>query len=168
MYELQILPFWNNLKNFTWSLRPSDSLPPVSPPFWRHIAKSDFFIFANCISRDHISDLWTGIFSLGSLIVCFPSLQLGPPPVCNFGFVTFRHLDLRPEAFSHFLLRIFVILQHTASVKRHFEQVKGTTGSHCTEGFLHVHHLYLRPEALLYFLPQIHTTFSLHSHRLKH
>ena len=106
MYEFQILPFWNNLKNFTRSLRPSDSLPPVSPPFWRHIAKSDFFIFANCISRDHISDLWTGIFSLGSLIVCFPSLQLGPPPVCNFGFVTFRHLDLQPEAFSHFLLRI--------------------------------------------------------------
>ena len=96
MYELQILPFWNNWKIFTRSLRPSDSLPPVSPPFWRHIGESDFFILANCISWDHISDLWTGIFSLGSLIVCFPSLQLGPPPVCNFGFVTFRHLD-----FSH-------------------------------------------------------------------
>ena len=34
------------------------------------------------------------------------SLQLGPPPVCNIGFVTFHHLDLRPEAFSYFLPRI--------------------------------------------------------------
>ena len=34
------------------------------------------------------------------------SLQLGPPPVCNIGFVTFHQLDLRPEAFSHFLHRI--------------------------------------------------------------
>ena len=93
MYEFQILPFWNHLKNFTRSLRPSDSHPPVSPPFWRHIGESDFFIFANSISRDHISDLCTGIFSLGSLKVGFPSLQLGSPPVCNFGFVTFRHLD---------------------------------------------------------------------------
>ena len=33
-------------------------------------------------------------------------LQLGPPPVCNIGFVTFHQLDLRPEAFSHFLHRI--------------------------------------------------------------
>ena len=32
MQELPILPFRNNSKNFTWSLRPSDSLPPVSPP----------------------------------------------------------------------------------------------------------------------------------------
>ena len=32
MYEFQILPFWNHLKNFTWSLPPSDSHPPVSPP----------------------------------------------------------------------------------------------------------------------------------------
>ena len=55
MCEFQILPFWNNLKNFTRSLRPSDSLPPVSPPFRRHIAKSDFFIFANSISQDNIS-----------------------------------------------------------------------------------------------------------------
>ena len=71
MYGLPILPFWNNLKNFTWSLRPSDSLPPVSPPFWRHIAKSDFLIFGNHISRDHISDLWTGISSVGSLNATF-------------------------------------------------------------------------------------------------
>ena len=71
MYGLPILPFWNNFKNFTWSLRPSDSLPPVSPPFWRHIAKSDFLIFGNHISRDHISDLWTGISSVGSLNATF-------------------------------------------------------------------------------------------------
>ena len=71
MYGLPILPFWNILKNFTWSLRPSDSLPPVSPPFWRHIAKSDFLIFGNHISRDHISDLWTGISSVGSLNATF-------------------------------------------------------------------------------------------------
>ena len=38
-------------------------IPPVSSLFWRHL---DFFIFANSISQDHISDLWTGIFSLGS------------------------------------------------------------------------------------------------------
>ena len=32
--------------------------------------------------------------------------QLGPPPICNIGFLTFHHLDLRPEAFSYFLPRI--------------------------------------------------------------
>ena len=42
-----------------------------SPPFWRHIAKSDFLIFGNHISRDHISDLWTGISSVGSLNATF-------------------------------------------------------------------------------------------------
>ena len=33
-------------------------------------------------------------------------MQLGPPPICNIGFLTFHHLDLRPEAFSYFLPRI--------------------------------------------------------------
>ena len=66
MYGAPILPIWKLIHSHTRSLRPWDSLPPVSPPFWRHIAESDFFIFANHISRDHISDLWTGIFSVGS------------------------------------------------------------------------------------------------------
>ena len=66
MYGAPILPIWKLIHSHTRSLRPWDSLPPVSPPFWRHIAESDFLIFANHISRDHISDLWTGIFSVGS------------------------------------------------------------------------------------------------------
>ena len=45
---------------------PRESLPEDSPPFWRPPAELDFFIFTNCISQYHISDLWTGIFSVGS------------------------------------------------------------------------------------------------------
>ena len=57
MQELPILPFRNNFKNFTWSLRPSDSLPPVSPPL-PPISPSLPSHFFNCISDgavNHIS-----------------------------------------------------------------------------------------------------------------
>ena len=48
------------------SQSPREGRPEDSPPFWRPLAEMDFFIFTNCISRYHISDLWTGIFSVGS------------------------------------------------------------------------------------------------------
>ena len=98
MYEFQILPFWNNLKNFTRSLRPSDSLPPVSPPFWRHIAKSDFFIFANSISQDHISTFVDWHFLTGIA----HSRQLSLRFQMNFEF----SLGFATRTMSRFLHRI--------------------------------------------------------------
>ena len=47
----------NNFRNFVWTLRPSNSLPPTSPPFWGLMVKLDFLIFAVSISQDHISHL---------------------------------------------------------------------------------------------------------------
>ena len=71
MYRAPILPIGKKNHLHTRSLGPCDSLPPVWPLFWRQIAESDFLNFANSISRDHISDLWTGIFSVGSLNLTF-------------------------------------------------------------------------------------------------
>ena len=79
------------MKNFTRSLRPSDSHPPVSPPFWRHIGESDFFIFANSISRDHISDLWPASQSVHIQGLC----KNGTVEMCSFPELFFSevHLD---------------------------------------------------------------------------
>ena len=112
MYELPILPFLNNFKNFSWSLQPSDSHPPVSPPFWKHIAKSDFLIFDNHISRDHISDLWTGIFSVRALNAtfhchCFTLFQcFSLPPfwrhIAESDFLIFANRISRDHISDHF------------------------------------------------------------------
>ena len=64
MYGAPILPIGEKNHLHTRSLGPCDSLPPVWPLFWRQIAESDFLNFANSISRHHISDLWTAIFSM--------------------------------------------------------------------------------------------------------
>ena len=48
------------------SQSPREGLPEDSPPFLEASRRDGFMIFTNCISRYHISDLWTGIFSVGS------------------------------------------------------------------------------------------------------
>ena len=71
MYGAPVLPIWKENHLHTRSLGPCNSLPPVWPLFWRQIAESDFLNFANSISQDHMSDLWTGIFSVGLLNLTF-------------------------------------------------------------------------------------------------
>ena len=48
------------------SQSPNDGPPEDSPPFLEASRRDGFMIFTNCISQYHISDLWTGIFSVGS------------------------------------------------------------------------------------------------------
>ena len=89
---------------------------------------------------------WTGFWrwchSL-NFIGCPARTSFIPPPVCNLAHLPFVTLDLLLFVTwicdqKHFHIScfgfptIFVILQHAATVKRPFEQVKGTTGSHCT------------------------------------
>ena len=90
---------------------PRESLPEDSPPFWRPPAELDFFIFTNCISQYHISDFWTGIFSVGSHAIdqCNLSLPLFHTFSANTNIKTMTNTMTMTNAFREHLERtIFV------------------------------------------------------------
>ena len=74
MYGLPILPFRNNLKNFTWSLRPSDSHPPVSPPappISPSLPSHFFQLYFRPSCKPYFSSPISSIFTAGSHDVQF-------------------------------------------------------------------------------------------------
>ena len=120
MYEFQILPFWNNLKNFTRSLRPSDSLPPVSPPappispsLPSHFFK--LYFRRNC--KPNFSSTISCIFTEGSHVVQVSLLLLShwflkiSFNICKFAFLS-------------------QLLHQASTVKRLFEQMKQIRTAH--------------------------------------
>ena len=71
----------NNFQNFVWPLRPSNSLPPVSPPFLPPISPRLLSHFFNSISDGaviHISPVWFQAYlQLAAMYWLWFSLNIG-------------------------------------------------------------------------------------------
>ena len=107
------------------SQSPKDGPPEDSPPFLEASRRDGFMIFTNCISRYHISDLWTGIFSVGSHEIdqCNLSLPLFHTFSANTNIKTMTNTMTMTNTFREHLQ---IALRHLIRVMRRHDLTKKT------------------------------------------